>query len=50
MERYVGLMSGTSLDGVDVAVVGFEGEGEDPSLTKEELEFEYVELAQRSYK
>jgi len=33
-----------------VAAWGFEGEGEDPSLTKEELEFEYVELAQRSYK
>ena len=33
-----------------VAAWGFEGEGEEPSLTKEELEFEYVELAQRSYK
>ncbi len=33
-----------------VAAWGFEGVGEEPSLTKEELEFEYVELAQRSYK
>jgi len=33
-----------------VAAWGWEGEGVEPSLTKEELEFESVELAQRSYK
>ncbi len=33
-----------------VANWGFEGTGAEPSLTKEELEFEYVELSQRSYK
>ena len=41
MERFIGLMSGTSLDGVDVALVGFEGDGERP-LRTESLAFHVV--------
>ncbi|MBU1225823.1 MAG: fumarate reductase/succinate dehydrogenase flavoprotein subunit [Actinobacteria bacterium] len=37
-------------DFAHVAAWGWEGEGAEPSLTKEELEFESVALAQRSYK
>ncbi|KXX72099.1 fumarate reductase/succinate dehydrogenase flavoprotein subunit [Flammeovirga sp. SJP92] len=33
-----------------VAAWGYEGEGKDPSLTKEDLVFENVKLTQRSYK
>ena len=33
-----------------VAAWGFTGTGEEPSLTIEDLEFEHVKLAQRSYK
>ena len=33
-----------------VAAWGFEGAGAPPSLTREDLEFDYVELSQRSYK
>jgi len=33
-----------------VAVWGFNGAGQPPTLHKEELDFEYVELSQRSYK
>ena len=33
-----------------VSAWAFEGEGSDPSLTKEHLEFENVELITRSYK
>jgi succinate dehydrogenase / fumarate reductase flavoprotein subunit len=37
-------------DFAHVAAWGFEGVGEEPSLTREPLDFEYVALAQRSYK
>ena len=33
-----------------VAAWEFNGVGEEPTLHKEQLEFEYVKLAQRSYK
>jgi succinate dehydrogenase / fumarate reductase flavoprotein subunit len=33
-----------------VSAWGFEGDGNEPSLTKEQLEFEFVELKTRSYK
>jgi anhydro-N-acetylmuramic acid kinase len=44
MEHYIGLMSGTSLDGVDVALVGFEGDEERPERT-ESLAFRVVPYA-----